>query len=93
MRQENNGQRAYVAQRIGRDNRRPGAEAGSESGTQVPRPMWDRGAELSQQEIGATRVEIVSLADFESDAPNPKRASDQGKQGWVARESNPEPTD
>jgi hypothetical protein len=26
---------------------RPGTEAGSESGTQVPRPMWDRGTETS----------------------------------------------
>ena len=27
---------------------RPGAEAGSQSGTQVPRPLWDRGTETSQ---------------------------------------------
>jgi len=30
---------------------RPGAEAGSQSGTQVPRPMWDRGAETSQTDF------------------------------------------
>ncbi len=28
---------------------RPGAEVGSQSGTEVPRPLWDRGAELSHR--------------------------------------------
>ncbi len=30
-----------------RSHCRPGAEAGSSSGTEVPEPMWDRGARLS----------------------------------------------
>jgi hypothetical protein len=33
-----------------RSHCRPGAEAGPESGTQVPEPMWDRGTELSHLE-------------------------------------------
>ena len=30
---------------------RPGAGAGSKSGTQVPKPMWDRGAGLSHNSL------------------------------------------
>jgi hypothetical protein len=34
-----------------RSHCRPGTGAGSQSGTQVPEPMWDRGTELSQIDL------------------------------------------
>jgi len=33
-----------------RSHCRPGAEAGSSSGTEVPEPEWDRGTELLHQD-------------------------------------------
>ncbi len=42
---------------------RPGAEAGSQSGTEVPKPRWDRGAETShrnrQNEVPSVKVHLM----------------------------------
>jgi hypothetical protein len=56
---------------------RRGAEAGSKSETQVPRPMWDRGTELSQNFRG--------LSTARRAFPVPRREKGPFKKGpWPA---------
>jgi hypothetical protein len=46
----------------------PGTEAGSQSETQVPKPMWDRGTETSQSD------QDFSCGPEGSRTPDPTRA-------------------